>query len=100
MKHLAAYLLLVAGGNATPSAADVKALLATVGVEADNERLTQLLGELEGKDLTELIAQGKEKLVVAARAAGPAAGAAPAAGAPAAGKFHVTLLFWPILLFG
>jgi large subunit ribosomal protein LP2 len=30
MKHVAAYLLLVSGGNASPSAADVTELLATV----------------------------------------------------------------------
>jgi large subunit ribosomal protein LP2 len=30
MKHIAAYLLLVAGGNTSPSAADVSALLQTV----------------------------------------------------------------------
>ena len=51
MKHLAAYLLLTVGGNASPSAADVKAVLESVGIEADNERLTQLISELEGKDI-------------------------------------------------
>lgn len=30
MKYIASYLLLVTGGNASPSAADVTALLATV----------------------------------------------------------------------
>lgn len=84
MRHLAAYLLLVAGGNEAPSAADVTALLATVGVEVDNERLTQLIGELEGKDVNELIALGREKLHVGGAPAGGAAPAAAAAGAPAA----------------
>lgn len=51
MKHLAAYLLLTVGGNTSPSAADVKAVLESVGIEADNERLTQLISELEGKDI-------------------------------------------------
>ena len=47
MRHLAAYILLVVGGNATPSAEDVTALLAKAGVEVDAERLTTLLTELE-----------------------------------------------------
>lgn len=82
MRHLAAYLLLVVGGNANPSAEDVKTLLGAAGIDGDEDRLTQLLADLEGKDLNELIALGKEKLVVAggaAAAAAPAAGAAPAA---------------------
>mmetsp|Transcript_15931 Transcript_15931/g.32271 ORF Transcript_15931/g.32271 Transcript_15931/m.32271 type:complete len:117 (-) Transcript_15931:188-538(-) len=90
MRHLAAYLLLVAGGNATPSAADVTALLAQAGIEVDQTRLNQLMTDLEGKDIAEIIAAGKEKLmVVGAASAAPAAaagGAAPAAAAPAAEK--------------
>ncbi len=84
MRHLAAYILLVVGGNATPSAADVTALITSTGGEVDEERLTQLLGDLEGKNLNELLALGEDKLKVCS-AAGPAA-AAPAAGgnAPAA----------------
>jgi len=88
MRHLAAYLLLVVGGNASPSAEDVKALLATAGVEVDDARLSQLIGDLAGKDVNELVALGKEKLMkggaVAAAAAAPAA--AGGAAAPAAAK--------------
>lgn len=54
MKHLAAYLLLGLGGNTSPSAADIKAVLESVGIEADNERLEKLLSELEGKDINEV----------------------------------------------
>ena len=86
MRHLAAYLLLVAGGNATPSADDVKTLLGAVGIETTEERLTALLAELEGKDVNELIALGREKLVATGGGGAPAA-AAPAAAAPAAGKY-------------
>lgn len=87
MRHLAAYLLLVAGGNASPTSDDVKTLLATVGVEVDDDRLTTLITELEGKDVNELIALGKTKLNVGggAPAGGGGGGAAAAAGAPAAG---------------
>jgi large subunit ribosomal protein LP2 len=89
MRHLAAYLLLTVGGNASPSAEDIKTFLATAGVEVDEARLTQLLGDLEGKSIAELVALGQEKLLkggaAAAAAAGPAVagGAAPAAAAVA-----------------
>lgn len=54
MKHLAAYLLLSLGGNSSPSAKDVKSVLESVGIEADDERLSSLISELEGKDLQEV----------------------------------------------
>ncbi|KAB2577833.1 60s acidic ribosomal protein p2 [Lasiodiplodia theobromae] len=88
MKHLAAYLLLGLGGNTSPSAADVKAVLESVGVEADSDRLDKLIAELEGKDIQELIASGAEKLasVPSAGAGGAAAGGAAAGGAAAAAE--------------
>lgn len=54
MKYLAAYLLLVAGGKTQPTAADVKAIMATVGVEAEEERLTSLIAALKGKNTDEV----------------------------------------------
>ncbi len=54
MKHLAAYLLLTLGGNASPSASDITAVLESVGVEADSDRLEKLLSELKGKDINEV----------------------------------------------
>lgn len=54
MKHLAAYLLLTLGGNASPSAQDISAVLESVGIEADEERLTKLISELKGKDINEV----------------------------------------------
>ena len=54
MKHLAAFLLLGLAGNASPSAEDIKSVLSSVGIDADEERLTKLLAELEGKDLQEV----------------------------------------------
>lgn len=82
MKLVAAYLLLTVGGNTSPSAEDVKKLLSTVGIEADDSRLNKLIEEVNGKNIEELIAQGTEKLASvpsASAAAAPAAGAAPAA---------------------
>lgn len=54
MKHLAAYLLLGLGGNTSPSAKDVKTVLSSVGIDADDERLDKLISELEGKDLQDV----------------------------------------------
>lgn len=79
MKYLAAYLLLTTGGNASPSAEDITSLLSSVGIEAESDRVSALISELEGKDINELIAEGTEKL-----ASVPTGGAAPAGGASAA----------------
>ena len=54
MKHLAAYLLLGLAGNTSPSASDIKEVLSSVGIEAEEERLTALIKELEGKDINEV----------------------------------------------
>ncbi|KAF7551645.1 hypothetical protein G7Z17_g4855 [Cylindrodendrum hubeiense] len=87
MKHLAAYLLLSLGGNTSPSAADIKAVLASVGIEADDSRLETLISELKGKDINELIAQGSEKLAsVPSGGAGGAGGAAGGASGAAAAE--------------
>ncbi|GAB1741787.1 hypothetical protein D0862_10443 [Hortaea werneckii] len=83
MKHMAAYLLLGLGGNTSPSANDIKEVLASVGVETEQARVESLLKELEGKDINQLIKEGTEKL--ASVPSGGAVAAAPAAAAPAAG---------------
>ncbi|GFH22715.1 60S acidic ribosomal protein P2, partial [Haematococcus lacustris] len=62
MKHVAALLLAQLGGNANPSEADVKKILSSVGVEADDEKLSKLMSEVSGKDISGLIAEGKTKL--------------------------------------
>lgn len=54
MKHLAAYLLLTLAGNEKPSAADIKKVLESVGIESDSGRLDKLISELEGKDINEV----------------------------------------------
>jgi large subunit ribosomal protein LP2 len=54
MKHLAAYLLLQIGGNASPSAEDIKTVLSSVGIDCDDDRVSSLLKELEGKDINEV----------------------------------------------
>ncbi|KAL9102845.1 MAG: hypothetical protein Q9163_002060 [Psora crenata] len=88
MKHLAAYLLLGLGGNTSPSADDVKEVLSSVGIDADEDRLDKLISELKGKDLQELIAEGTSKLASVPSGGGGGGGgggaAAPTTGGAAA----------------
>jgi large subunit ribosomal protein LP2 len=72
MRYVAAYLLAVLGGNATPDAAAIKKILGSVDVNVDDAALNQVLEQLKGKNLDEVIAAGKEKL-----ASVPAVSAAP-----------------------
>ncbi|KAG9133699.1 hypothetical protein Leryth_018700 [Lithospermum erythrorhizon] len=77
MKLIAAYLLAVLGGNTSPSAEDLKSILSSVGAEAEEERIEFLLKEVHGKDITELIASGREKLASVPSGGGAVAMAAP-----------------------
>jgi len=45
MKHVAAYLLAQLGGNASPSAEDLTAIMASVGAEADADKVADLIGK-------------------------------------------------------
>merc|ERR1739848_860820 len=62
MRYVAAYLLAQLGGNGSPSAADIKKILASVGVDADEERLGKVISELSGKNIEDVLAEGREKL--------------------------------------
>nr|GMD16029.1 60S acidic ribosomal protein P2B-like [Ipomoea batatas] len=95
MKVIAAYLLAVLGGNACPSAGDIKKILSSVGAEADDDRIELLLSQVEGKDITELIAAGREKL-----ASVPSGGGAVAVAAPSAGVFLIRSVLLALFLFG
>ncbi|KAL4816753.1 hypothetical protein BDW67DRAFT_161476, partial [Aspergillus spinulosporus] len=79
MKHLAAYLLISLGGNTEPGANDIREVLASVGIEADEIRLAQLLNELRRKDIHELIAEGTSKLATLGTGEG---GGKPGPGTP------------------
>lgn len=91
MKLLAAYILLVLGGNSSPSADDITNLITSVGGEVDEESLTTLLNDLEGKDIKELLAKGEKDLSSVVGVA-----AAPAAGGAAAG---LILLIYLIFIY-
>merc|ERR1711879_688460 len=62
MRIIAAYLLAVLGGNSSPSGSDIKKILESVGVEAEDEKIELLVGELSGKDVFQVIEEGKKKL--------------------------------------
>jgi len=91
MRYVAAYLLSALGGNNNPEAKDIKKILESVGIEADDTRMEKVINELHGKNVDEVIAQGYGKLasmpaggavaVASSATAGGAAAAAPAAAA-------------------
>jgi len=74
MKIVAAYLLAVLGGNATPDAKAVQHILASVGADAhtDPAAVEKLVAELKGKDVFKVIEAGKAKLSHVAPAHGHA----------------------------
>lgn len=82
MKHVAAYALLVLGGKANPTAADVEKLLKDSGVSADSDKIAALIKAVDGKPFHELVESGLGKL--ATMGTGSAAPAAAAGGAAAA----------------
>ncbi|MFS8011604.1 putative ribosomal protein L12 family [Helianthus anomalus] len=87
MKVVAAYLLALLGGNTSPTAEDLKKILGSVtvkfGADAEDDKIELLLSEVKGKDITELIASGREKLASVPSGGGGVAVAAAAGGATA-----------------
>merc|ERR1712241_1228573 len=86
MRYVAAYLLAVLGGNASPSADDISAIISSVGIDIDKEKLDKVISELSGKSVEELIAEGSKKLASVPSAGGAAAPAAAAGGGGAAAE--------------
>ncbi|XP_072282435.1 large ribosomal subunit protein P2-like [Pyxicephalus adspersus] len=82
MRYMAAYLLATLGGNSSPSAKDIKKILSSVGIDADEDRIDKVISELGGKNVDDLISAGLSKL--SSVPSGGAVSAAPAS-APAAG---------------
>uniref|UniRef100_A0A3B4YHF6 Large ribosomal subunit protein P2 n=1 Tax=Seriola lalandi dorsalis TaxID=1841481 RepID=A0A3B4YHF6_SERLL len=79
MRYVAAYLLSALGGNENPEAKDIKKILESVGIEADDTRLDKVIAELKGKNVNEVITTGYSKL-----ASMPAGGAVAAVASSAA----------------
>ena len=58
MRNVATYMLAVMGGNPNPSVEDLKTILASVGVDADEEQMQIVVDNLKGKDVQEVLANG------------------------------------------
>ena len=83
MNVVASYLLLKLAGK-DPKAADISALIASAGGEADEAKVELLMKEMEGKDVEELLKEGKDKLKSVSMGGGGGGAAAPAAAAAGA----------------
>ncbi|KAK9726975.1 hypothetical protein RND81_05G249600 [Saponaria officinalis] len=90
MKVICAYLLACLGGNTSPSSDDLKKILGSVGIEADDDRLQLFMDQIAGKSIEDVIAAGRGKLAsvpsgggAVAVSAAPAAGGGGAAAEPA-----------------
>ena len=83
MKYIAAYLLCVVGGNASPDAGAVTKVIEAAGGEVDAEKLDSLIADLDGKDLGELLSAGETKLASVSGGGGGGGGGAAAAGGDA-----------------
>ncbi|EOA17529.1 hypothetical protein CARUB_v10005874mg [Capsella rubella] len=86
MKVVAAFLLAKLGGNENPSVDDLKKIFESVGAEIDQEKIDLFFSLIKDRDVTELIAVGREKMAAlssggpaVAVASGGGGGAAPAA---------------------
>nr|XP_014337701.1 PREDICTED: 60S acidic ribosomal protein P2 isoform X2 [Bos mutus] len=86
MRYIASYLSAALGGNSSPSAKDIKKILDSVGIEADDDRLNKVISELHGKNIEDVIAQGIGKLASVPAGGAVAISAAPGSAAPAAGS--------------
>lgn len=79
MKYIAAYALLVLGGKASPSAADVEKVLKEAGLKSDSEHVERLISSLKDKPFHEYVKAGSAKFA----SMGSVAASAPAAGGAA-----------------
>merc|ERR1711865_638949 len=80
LKYVAAYLMSALAGKESPSAADIKKILASVDAECDDDMAKTLADEFKGKTTHEVIAEGKKKL----KKFGGGGGGGGGGGAPAA----------------
>merc|ERR1711939_609759 len=86
MKVISVYMLAVAGGNESPSVADCKNILSSVGVNLakdEEKRLEDLVEEMAGSSLAEVLEKGHALLKTVPGGSGGGA-AAPGAAAPGA----------------
>ncbi len=68
--------MLVLGGNAHPTAADVEKVLTAAGIKADSDRTAALIAAFEGKDFHNAVQDGLKQMSSMGGSA-PASAAAP-----------------------
>jgi len=83
MRHVAAFLLAALGGNKNPTEKDIKAIMNSVGIEPDSTQLAIVIKELKGKDVFQVMEEGKA-LLAEMPAGGVSSGGSSAAAAPVA----------------
>ena len=55
MRYVAAYLLAVLGGNESPKAKDLKAIIESSGVGFEDDKANNVITKLAGKTVAEVI---------------------------------------------
>ncbi|KAL7722710.1 50S ribosomal protein L12P [Entamoeba marina] len=77
MQYISAYIL-CAIGNEQVEESKVKEILAAAGAEVDQSKITEIFTSLKGKNIWEVIEEGKKQMGSMAVAAAPAATGATA----------------------
>ena len=62
MKYLAAYSLLVLGGNEHPTADQIEKFMKDSGIKSDRGRIDQLLAAMDGRSFQEMVDGGLAKM--------------------------------------
>lgn len=73
MKHIAAYALLVLGGNKAPTAADVEKVMKEAGIKGDSAKAAAVCAACKGKDFHSLVAEGLKAMGSMQGSSAPAA---------------------------
>ena len=63
MKYIAAYMLAKLGKE-NPTVEDIQKIIESVGIEFDQSKAEEIVNKLEGKNIQEVIDDGKSKLTV------------------------------------
>ena len=64
MKYISAYLLAKLGGKENPTVDDIKQIIESVVIEFESKKAEEIIEKLNGKDVNEVINEGKSKLTV------------------------------------
>ena len=64
MKYIAAYMLAKLGGKDEPTIEDDKIIIEFFGIDFESAKANELISKLSGKNLNEIMDEGKSKLSV------------------------------------